>query len=270
MKKRIISLVSLLLVGTFLFLFASCSPTEDETTETTEVIIINKTKREDLNNTQKVLEYFNALTKQLKQVNPKMEMSQNQSIGDLECDSKEIKALETTLKKYMLHKKEDKTEKYGDSLKDKFPIKGQDWASVLTLDAVRLATVLEYDKTYEIIIRFYEDDDMQSGSGNVNKAFDMPNLTEIKEQIDKAKQYLAVGDLGLTYTDCNIKAVVDKETDQILSVDYNQNVNVVTTVAGVDSLKDLGENIPLSFQYRQSDSYKFDWTDPSVTTTAAQ
>jgi len=267
MKKKVHSLAALLLVGILVFSFAACnSGNKEEETTTTEAYINSKTEKPT--GTADLLVYYNRLMDEVKQGKPKLSISRNQGVNDVKTENKDLEALANTLKGYMLNDKGKGSEKFGDDLKDLFPVKGQEWSSKLDSAAVRYATISELEKSYVIMIYFKDEANPALENGNITKAFNLPDFNKISEELKKAEKSLTVGEIGLTYTGCTIKCTVDRIEDRISSVEFVQNVMVDTTVKGVGTLAAWGENA-LTFKYSQTDNYNLDWVDPATTTTAA-
>jgi len=267
MKKKIHSLAALLLVGVLVFAFAACNSGNTEA-ETTTTEAYSKSKTEKPAGTADLLVYYNRLMDEVKQGKPKLSISRNQGVNDVETENKDLKALANTLKGYMLNDKGQGSEKFGDDLKDLFPVKGQEWSSKLDSASVRYATISELENSYVIMIYFNDEANPTFENGNITKAFNLPDFNKIREELKKAEKSLEVGEIGLTYTGCTIKCTVDRIEDRISSVEFAQNVKINTTVKGLNTLAAWGENA-LTFKYSQTDNYTLDWVDPATTTTAA-
>lgn len=277
MKKKIYSVCALLIALAMIFSFAACDSfgTEEETT--TEPPIVSKTPMPTT--TEGVVNYFNSLINTVKAAKPGTKMEQtNKNVSDVICgeeDGERNELLESavpTLKKYIL-KKEGSETQYGEDLLDKFPIKGQTWSSKLTAADVKSAECVENEDNYEITIIF-NDEENPTQAGIHGKAFNIPTDADRQAILDefreKMKDYISISGIdSITYTECQIFCVVERETDKLISVEYSKNVRIGTTLTGVGTLEEMG-TVPCSFTYNYAEKYSFDWTDPEATTVAAE
>lgn len=259
MKKKIFKLLSLVLALTLIFSLAACSGTSsDTTTTTTEPPVISKTPQP--NTSAAAIAYFNTVMDAVKAGKPAVSPSISKNVNDIVCENASLKAAIPTLKKYMLNTDADNA-KYGDDLTNIFPVKGQNWGSKLTANDVKYANCLEAVKTYEITIRFKDATEPNPLTSSLGKAFDLTDKASILKEFEKAAGYITVDKLDLVYTGCYILCSVDRATDQVISVTYITNVNAVSTVTGVGTLKDMG-TVPLSLRYDSNAKYTLDWTKP--------
>ncbi len=265
MKKNITKLTAFLLIAAFAFLFTACTGSGEDETTTTEPTVTSKTEMPTT--VAEIIAYFNAHMNELKTEKTAMTLSRKQDLSNFDSgENKDLKALFPTLKGYMLANKGDET-KYGESLKDRFPVKGQDWVSGLSTQNVRLATCSEVEKTYVITIRFNDEVNPELNKGNIGKIYDMPDFAAIRAEFDKAKAAYQLGEtIDTNYTGCVIRCVINRETDQIISVKYSQNIDVTTTIIGTGKFESWG-TVPVKFRYSQNDDYSFNWVDPDAPTT---
>lgn len=257
-KKKTSKLSAAVLALSLVFSLAACNGNDDETTvvTTTEPPVISKT--EQPMTSMEAVAYFNTVMDKVKTDKPAVEVKVSKNIRDIETENAELKAAIPTIKKYMLNTKADNAE-LGDDLTDIFPIKGQSWASKLTVNDVRYANCLEALKTYEITIRLADEKDASPLTSSHGKAYDIVDKAEILKEFEKAADYLKVDSLDLTYTGSFIKCSVDRATDEVLSVTYYLNVNAVSTVTGTGTLKDMG-TVPLNLRYDSTITYNVKWT----------
>ncbi|MEI6577973.1 MAG: hypothetical protein WCN92_00765 [Eubacteriales bacterium] len=260
MKKKIFKLISLVLALTLIFSLAACSgASTDTTTATTEPPVISKTPQP--NTSAAAISYFNTVMDAVKSGKPAVSPKISKNINDIVCENASLKAAIPTLKNYMLNTKADSA-KYGADLTNIFPVKGQTWGSKLTANDVKYASCLEALKTYEITIRFKDATEPAPLTSSLGKAFDLSTKASILKEFEKAATYITVDKLDLIYTGCYILCSVDRATDQVLSVTYITNVNAVSTVTGVGTLKDMGA-VPISLRYDSNATYTLDWTNPA-------
>lgn len=294
MNKKILALISVVLVFSFLFGFAGCSSTtEDETTTTTikvktplptdittsideesQVITDTTYSPEALAaNTQTIFEYFNLHVNEAKAGKAAVEMSQSKSISKVKdaegndlpmSDNEYLNAAITSLDSYMLQTPGESIE-YGDDLAAFLPVKGQSYVSTITLDEVESATCVDNELIRTITVTLKS----PSFPATIEKAYDMGNVDDVLTEFKKAEQYLTVGQPTLTYNDCQIIITAHVETDQVLSIEYVKNIDVATDVTGQGSLADMG-TVPVKFRYSNSVKYTIDRTDPAATTVAAE
>ena len=155
MNKKILAVISVVLVFSFLFGFAGCSSTTEEETTTTTTIKTKTVLPTDITtsideesnvvtdttysaealaaNTKTIFEYFNLHVNEVKASKAAVEMSQSKSIGkSLDADGNEIamsdneylNAAIVSLDSYMLHEDGANLE-YGEDLAAFIPVKGE-------------------------------------------------------------------------------------------------------------------------------------------------
>ncbi len=276
MKKKIYSLCALLIAFAMIFSFAACDSLAPEE-ETTEPPIISKTPMPTSD--EAALNYFNGLINAVKAGKPgTMKEQTNKNVSDVICgeeNGERNELLENafpTLKKYILQSAESVETKYGDDLTEKFPIAGADWSSKLTMADIKSAVCVENEDNYELTI-ILNDEVNPTQAGVHGKAFDIPTDADrqaiLKEFQDKTKDYLSISGIdSLSYTECQIFCVIERETDKLISVEYSRNVKIGTTLTCVGTLEEMG-TVPCSFKYSYAERYSFDWTDPNAPTTEA-
>lgn len=294
MKKKISAIISIVLVFSLVFAFAGCSSTTEEETTTTTVNVktplptdITTSYDEESNvitdttyspealaaNTATIFEYFNLHVNEIKGVKAKVEMSQDKSIGkskdaegnDIAMSENEyVNAAINTLDSYMLHN-ESATAEYGDDLVAFMPVKGAEYVSALTLDEVESATCVD-DALIRTITLTLKSPALPA---TIEKAYDMGSVDEVMTEFKKAEKYLTVAQPTLTYNDCQIIIQANRETDEVISIEYVKVIDVATEVTGTGSLADMG-TVPVQFRYRNAIKYTIDRTDPAATTAAAE
>ncbi len=290
MNKKILALISVVLVFSFLFGFAGCSSNsaEEETTTTTinvktplptdittsvdeesQVITDTTYSAEALAaNTATIFEYFNLHVNEVKGAKAAVEMSQSKSIekakdaegNDLPMSENEyLNAAITTLDSYMLHEDGAKAE-YGEDLVAFMPVKGQSYVSAITLADVESATCVDNELIRTITVNLKS----PTLPATLEKAYDMGNVDEVLTEFQKAEKYMTVAKPTLTYKDCQIIITANVETDEVLSIEYVKNIDVETEVTGSGSLADMG-TVPVTFRYRNAVKYTIDRTVPETT-----
>lgn len=293
MNKKILAVISVVLVFSFLFGFAGCSSTtEEESTTTTTINVktplptdITSSVDEESNvitdttyspealaaNTQTIFQYFNLHINEVKNGKAAVEMSQSKSIGksvDAEgneiamSDNEYLNAAITSLDSYMLHE-DGASAAYGDDLAAFIPVKGQSYVSSLTLDDVESATCVDNELIRTITVTLKS----PSLPATLEKAYEMGNVEDVLAEFDKAEKYMTVAEPTLTYNDCQIIITSHVETDEVLSIEYVKNIDVETEVTGQGSLADMG-TVPVKFRYRNAVKYSIDRNDPEATVEA--
>lgn len=290
MNKKILALISVVLVFSFLFGFAGCSSNsaEEETTTTTinvktplptdittsvdeesQVITDTTYSAEALAaNTATIFEYFNLHVNEVKGAKAAVEMSQSKSIekakdaegNDLPMSENDyLNAAITTLDSYMLHEDGAKAE-YGEDLVAFMPVKGQSYVSAITLADVESATCVDNELIRTITVNLKS----PTLPATLEKAYEMGNVDEVLTEFQKAEKYMTVAKPTLTYKDCQIIITANVETDEVLSIEYVKNIDVETEVTGSGSLADMG-TVPVTFRYRNAVKYTIDRTVPETT-----
>ncbi len=290
MNKKILALISVVLVFSLLFGFAGCSSNsgEEETTTTTinvktplptdittsvdeesQVITDTTYSAEALAaNTATIFEYFNLHVNEVKGAKAAVEMSQSKSIekakdaegNDLPMSENEyLNAAITTLDSYMLHEDGAKAE-YGEDLVAFMPVKGQSYVSAITLADVESATCVDNELIRTITVNLKS----PTLPATLEKAYEMGNVDEVLTEFQKAEKYMTVAKPTLTYKDCQIIITANVETDEVLSIEYVKNIDVETEVTGSGSLADMG-TVPVTFRYRNAVKYTIDRTVPETT-----
>lgn len=289
MNKKILAVISVVLVFSFLFGFAGCSSTTEEETTTTTTI---KTKTilptdittsidEESNvitdttysaealaaNTVEIFDYFNLHVNEVKGAKAAVNMSQSKSIGkskDAEgndiamSDNAYLNAAIVSLDSYMLHEESADIE-YGEDLAAFIPVKGESYVSSLTLEDIESATCVDNELIRTITITLKS----PTLPETIEKAYDMGNVDDVLAEFEKAEKYMTVAQPTLTYNDCQIIITSHVETDEVLSIEYVKNIDVATEVTGHGSLEGMG-TVPVQFRYRNAVKYSIDRNEPAA------
>lgn len=295
MNRKILALISVVLVFSMVLGFAGCSSTgtEEESTTTTTINVktplptdITTSVDEESNvvtdttyspealaaNTATIFEYFNLHVNKVKGAKAAVEMSQGKSIekakdaegNDLPMSENEyVNAAITALDSYMLHTDGANIE-YGEDLAAFLPVKGASYVSAITLDEVESATCVDNELIRTITVNLKS----PTLPATIEKAYDMGNVDDVLAEFKKAEKYMTVAQPTLEYKDCQIIITANVETDEVLSIEYVKNIDVKTEVTGTGSLADMG-TVPVTFRYRNTVTYSIDRTNPAETAAAA-
>lgn len=295
MNRKILALISVVLVFSMVLGFAGCSSTgtEEESTTTTTINVktplptdITTSVDEESNvvtdttyspealaaNTATIFEYFNLHVNEVKGAKAAVEISQGKSIekakdaegNDLPMSENEyVNAAITALDSYMLHTDGANIE-YGEDLAAFLPVKGASYVSAITLDEVESATCVDNELIRTITVNLKS----PTLPATIEKAYDMGNVDDVLAEFKKAEKYMTVAQPTLEYKDCQIIITANVETDEVLSIEYVKNIDVKTEVTGAGSLADMG-TVPVTFRYRNTVTYSIDRTNPAETTAAA-
>lgn len=296
MSKKLMAVISMILVFSFLFVFAGCDSTggEDETTTTTinvktplptdittsvdeesQVVTDTTYSPEALAaNTVTIFEYFNLHINELKGVKAKVEMSQDKSIGkvkdaegnDLEMsENAYVNSAITSLDSYMLHN-DGATAEYGADLVPFLPVKGAAYVSAITLEEVESATCVDDGTQRTITVTLKNTPNLPA---TLEKAYDMGNVADVMAEFKKADKYLSVAEPTLTYKDCQIIIIANVETDEVHTIKYVKNIDVATEVTGLGSIEAIG-TVPVQFRYSNTVTYTLDRTAPEIETAVGE
>ena len=289
MSKKLMAAISMILVFSFLFVFAGCDSTggEEETTTTINVktplptdittsvdeesqVVTDTTYSPEAlaANTATIFEYFNLHVNELKGVKAKVDMSQDKSIGKVKdaegndlamSENDYVNAAITSLDSYMLHN-DGATAEYGDDLVPFLPVKGAAYVSAITLDEVESATCVDDGTQRTITVTLKNTPNLPA---TLEKAYDMGNVADVMTEFKKADKYLSVADPTLTYKDCQIIIIANVETDEVHTVKYVKNIDVATEVTGLGSIEAMG-TVPVQFRYSNTVPYTLDRTVPET------
>ena len=295
MTKKILALISVVLVFSMVLGFAGCSSTgtDEESTTTTTINVktplptdITTSVDEESNvvtdttyspealaaNTATIFEYFNLHVNEVKGVKAAVEMSQGKSIGKAQdaegnelpmSENEYVNAAITALDSYMLNTDGASIE-YGEDLAAFLPVKGASYVSAITLDEVESATCVDNELVRTITVNLKS----PTLPATIEKAYDMGNVDDVLTEFKKAEKYMTVAQPTLTYKDCQIIITANVETDEVISIEYVKNIDVATEVTGAGSLADIG-TVPVTFRYRNTVKYTIDRTNPAEVTEAA-
>ena len=294
MNKKVLAILSIILVFALLFAFAGCSLTEEDETETTVIDVktplptdITSSYDEESHivtdteyspealaaNTVTIFEYFNLHMNEIKSSKASVSMSQNKRIGKATdengdsipmSDNNYVNAAITSLDSYMLHNDGASLE-YGEDLTAFMPVKGESYVSALTLDEVESATCVDEGERRIITVTLKS----PALPATIEKAYDMENVDEVMAEFEKANEYMTIEKPVITYKNCKIIITADVTTDEVIAIEYIKSMDVNTTVTGQGKLADIGV-VPVVFNYSNTIRYNIDRTDPATSTTLAE
>lgn len=269
----LLKIAAVLMVVVTIFTLASCSlfdePAEEETTTERPAVALEARPE----TTAQVVAYFNKVVNNIKASRPGVSSSRSYDVKNVDTgDTAEAKALIQFAKSFSeaLEKVKDSKE-YGENLNDFLPLKGTDTVSRLTeadVVSAELTDVEDDQYVYDVHIVLQNSADR---NGSVANAFDFNiEKSEVLDTFTDYKDSVEVGDYNVSYDECEIFARVNKETNQVLSLNYVMNASVTASVSFCGSLADLGET-DVSFTLREERSFNdFVWEEPTEAETAAE
>ncbi|MDD6062209.1 MAG: hypothetical protein PUB99_06305 [Oscillospiraceae bacterium] len=269
----LLKIAAVLMVVVTIFTLASCSlfdePAEEETTTERPAVALEARPE----TTAQVVAYFNKVVNNIKASRPGVSSSRSYDVKNVDTgDTAEAKALIQFAKSFSeaLEKVKDSKE-YGENLNDFLPLKGTDTVSRLTeadVVSAELTDVEDDQYVYDVHIVLQNSAER---NGSVSNAFDFNiEKSEVLDTFTDYKDSVEVGDYNVSYDECEIFARVNKETNQVLSLNYVMNASVTASVSFCGSLADLGET-DVSFTLREERSFNdFVWEEPTEAETAAE
>lgn len=196
---------------------------ETETEETTEEAKAPETKEE-------IVAYFNEAVNKVKP-NAKsitVKSVENKPAGNVEGLPKTLSSIADSVISGNTGVDEDASNKTYTSSADKnakFPVENESWSSKLTAADVTSATIKENNGKYTITLKTVADgksENVVHGSGHAAKAFNVIMPSVINENVPSvvAKMF-SVGKAALNYPSSTVTVVIDKETGNVESADYD-------------------------------------------------
>lgn len=298
MKSNTIKILALLLTACVFLGVTSCSLTgsgnEEETTEPTTIASATPLMTESA----EVINYFNSLMVKVDAGKAKLIYSSNYDPKGFECENAALKAALPTIAKLMkngFNADLGAEVEYGQPLSDIIPIKNGGPLLLTADDIVEIAINKEAFSRYDeeaakaegdaeytteyveldedvrkITITLKDETDPQAGAGLFGSIYNIPDRAKIAEEMAKAKDYLAYdGTYTAKYTGCTIYMEINRQTDEVIKVEFHRNIEVDVEVTGVGTLASVGTT-NLHFVVNGADVYEFDWTDPATVTTVAE
>lgn len=283
MKRILTVLTALLIVSAMLLSFAACgsSKKDGEVTETesqfvTDAVEYTESATPVGHSSEAVLEYFNGLVNGVKTQKPalsyRFEINVPDDIKVTKKGAEDAEEIDESLaaindaakgvKDLFLTNIKEKSGDvpFGGDNTEFLLVKGESWASSLTIDDIDYATIKEVGDYYYITIVFAEIAEGESVDV-LAKAFDLRDKEDIlaSEEIAKTEEYLKLNDYTVSYTDCKITARVNRLTNEVENINYRKNAVVVADMTGAGSLESYG-NVSVIFNLEDVADYNMTWT----------
>ncbi len=149
---------------------------------------------------------------------------------------------------------------FGADNTDVLLVKGESWASKLTVDDIDYATIKEVGEYYYITIAF-ADITAAEGADILAKAFDLRDKEDVlaSEEIAKTAEYLKLNDYTVSYSGCQITARVNRYTDEVENINYRKVALVTADMTGAGSLASYGD-VSVIFKLEDIADYNMTWT----------
>ena len=262
--SKFLKIAALCMAAVTVMATASCSLTGDTDETTTERPAVLLEARPQ--SKAEILDFYNRAANHIKAARPGVSSNHEYSVNDVETgDVPEAKALMDFAKHFSdaLEEKEDKRD-WGDDLNDFLPIKGSDTVSRLTdADIVKaeIADVEDNQYIYEVTIL------LKDGREYAQNAYDFEaNKEEILRTFANYKNYLEVSDYEVSYANCEIKAQINKETNEVQWLRLERDALVTASVNFTGTMESLGE-APVSFTLHDTLTFEnFVWDEPTSET----
>jgi hypothetical protein len=291
--KRILSLgLALIVVSAGLLSLSACSSSSGEEAKepTTVPAVYTESAVTVEKSSEEVLKYFNTILNNVKAEKPRMYYRFEKNVpndslkvtkagqeeADVDSSLSAINDAAKAVKDLMLENiKENSGElAFGADNTDVLLVQGESFASKLTADDVKYATMTEVGDKYFITIEF-DDITEEAAKEVLSKAFNLRDKADIlnSEEFAKTKAYLELKDYSVVYSGCRIKATVNRLTNQIETVEYFKVANVTASATGKGTFEAHGD-LSILFTLEDKSYYEMYWenedpTSPLETTTAA-
>ena len=292
--KKIISLgLALLIVSASLLSLSACSSSGDEEVEvqTTLAAVYTESAVPVEKSSEEILNYFNSLLNSIKTEKPAMyyRFEKNVPNGSLKvtkAGQEEAEEIDSSLsaindaakavKDLMLEniKETSGDIPFGGDNTDVMLVQGESFASKLSVDDVKYATMTEVGDKYYITIEFNDIAEAEAKE-ILSKAFNLRDKADIlnSEEFAKTKAYLELKDYSVLYTGCKITAAVNRLTNKIETVNYFKAANVTASATGKGTFESHGD-LSILFTLEDTSYYELNWenedpTSPLETTTEA-
>ncbi len=292
--KRILSLgLALLVVSASLLSLTACSSSGDEEVEvqTTLAAVYTESAVPVEKSSEEILNYLNSLLNSIKTERPAMyyrfeKNVPNDSLKVTKVGQEEAEEIDSSLsaindaakavKDLMLENIEETSGDipFGGDNTDVVLVQGENFASKLTVDDVKYATMTEVGDKYYITIEFNDISEAEAKE-ILSKAFNLRDKADIlnSEEFAKTKAYLELKDYSVNYTGCKITATVNRLTNKIETVNYFKAANVTASALGKGTFEAHGD-LSVLFTLEDNAYYELNWenedpTSPLETTTEA-
>ena len=275
MKKISLLAAAVLLISSLLFCFSACSSDGSEIEDSTAAYSYVDSATPAKTSSEEVLHYFNELVNKIKSEKPAVSYNIEKNIPNdsIRVTKKGAEQSEETdssldaindsgkgLKDLVLEniKKTKGNIAYGEENSDILFVKGESWASKLTENDIKYASMKEVGDNYYITIAF---NDLTSAEAQdvLTKAFDLRDKDDILNSAEFAKTnaYLKLNDYDVVYSGCTITATVNRFTDELTNVYYYKAANVTADMTGNGTLANYGD---VSVMFKLEDKANFDIT----------
>ncbi len=275
MKKISLLAAAVLLISSLLFCFSACSSDGSEIEESTAAYSYVDSATPAKTSSEEVLHYFNELVNKIKSEKPAVSYNIEKNIPNdsIRVTKKGAEQSEETdssldaindsakgLKDLVLEniKRTRGNIAYGEENSDILFVKGESWASKLTENDIKYASMKEVGDNYYITIAF---NDLTSAEAQevLTKAFDLRDKDDILNSAELAKTnaYLKLNDYDVVYSGCTITATVNRFTDELTNVYYYKAANVTADMTGSGTLANYGD---VSVMFKLEDKANFDIT----------
>ncbi|MDO4398113.1 MAG: hypothetical protein Q4C21_06845 [Oscillospiraceae bacterium] len=275
MKKISLLAAAVLLISSLLFCFSACSSDGSEIEDSTAAYSYVDSATPAKTSSEEVLHYFNELVNKIKSEKPAVSYNIEKSIPNdsIRVTKKGAEQSEETdssldaindsakgLKDLVLEniKRTRGNIAYGEENSDILFVKGESWASKLTENDIKYASMKEVGDNYYITIAF---NDLTSAEAQevLTKAFDLRDKDDILNSAELAKTnaYLKLNDYDVVYSGCTITATVNRFTDELTNVYYYKAANVTADMTGNGTLANYGD---VSVMFKLEDKANFDIT----------
>ncbi len=282
--KKIISLgLALLVVSASLLSLTACSSSGEEVeVQSTVPAEYTESATPVDKSSEEILNYFNGLVNDIKVERPAMyyrfELNvPNDSLKVTKAGQEEAEEVDESLsaindaakavKDLMLENIEEQSGDlpYGADNTDVLLVKGESFASKLTVDDIKYATMTEVGDEYFITIEF--DDIAEVDAKEIlGNAFSLRDKADIlsSEEFAKTKTYLELQDYTVSYSGCRITATVNRLTDEITRLEYFKPANVKASAKGQNTFESHGD-LSILFTLEDKAYYEINWTNENPT-----
>ena len=294
MKQLFKAMIAIAIVSAMLMSFASCGSSDSEAEAevlTTEAAVYTESATPVANTSEEVLNYFNNIVNGVKDAKPTIYYRYEKNVPDdsLKVAKKgEENAEETDASLSALNKSaagvkdmilKDIKEESGELMQganntEYLFVKGEPWASKLTVSDVDYAEIKEVGDNYYITIAFKEVA-VNGDTKSLSKAFNLRNRDEILNSAEFAKTaaYLEFNDYDVAYADCKITATVNRLTDEVINLNYYKAATVTAHMTGTGTFEKYGD-ISVMFKLEDIANFDVNWesqfpVSPLETTTEA-
>ena len=293
--KRILSLsLALLVVSAGLLSLTACSSSssdEEVEVQTTLAAVYTESAVPVEKSSEEILNYFNSLLNSIKTEKPAMyyrfeKNVPNDSLKVTKAGQEEAEEIDSSLsaindaakavKDLMLEniKETSGDIPFGGDNTDVMLVQGESFASKLSVDDVKYATMTEVGDKYYITIEFNDFGEAEA-KRILSKAFNLRDKADIlnSEEFAKTKAYLELKDYSVNYTGCKITATVNRLTNKIETVNYFKAANVTASALGKGTFESHGD-LSVLFTLEDKSYYELNWenedpTSPLETTEVA-